>query len=219
MSEEAVLAGVRVDGADADARVGDAGFHQRVVRAHDGALDQAGVDFGDGVDEAGVGGDVNDPQLGRNQQHGDFFGAGEVRQHLGVSGKDVSRHVQGFFVERRGADGVGFTGHGQLGGAFDEAIGGFAPGGREFAEGKVGRHNRNVDDIDRAGRVLALGGRGDGVDFEMNADDFAGLAEALGVADDQRTAAVKKVRMGKALHDDFGPDPRRVAHGDRNDGT
>ena len=219
MSEESVLAGVRVDGTDADARVADAGFHQRVVRAHDSALDQAGVDFGNGVDEAGVRGDVYDPQLGSNQQHGDFFGAGEVRQQLGVSGKDVSCHVQGFFVERRGADGVGFTGHGQLGSAFDEAIGGFASGGREFAEGKIGRNNRDVDDIDRAGRVLALGGCGDGIDIEMNADDFASLAEALGVANDQRTAAVKQVRVGKALHDDFGADPRRVAHGDRDDGT
>ena len=105
-----MLAGVRIDGADADARLLDAGFHQGVLCALDGALHQTGIDLGNGVDQAGVRSHVNDPKLGRDQQHGDFFGAGEMRQHLGVPGEDVSRHVQGFLVERRGADGVGLTG-------------------------------------------------------------------------------------------------------------
>ena len=52
VAEQTVLAGVRVDGADADPGVGDAGAPQALVAAPDGALDQAGLDLGDGIDQA-----------------------------------------------------------------------------------------------------------------------------------------------------------------------
>ncbi len=50
VAEQAVLAGVRVDAADADLRVRVAGVDEGLVAAADGALDEAGLDPVDGVD-------------------------------------------------------------------------------------------------------------------------------------------------------------------------
>jgi len=142
-----------------------------------------------------------------------------MRQHLGVSGEYVSRHVQGFLVQGRRADGVRLGGHGQLGGAFNKTIGGFSTGRRQFSESKIGRHHRDVDHVYRAWLVLAGGGRRDSIDGEVDANDLAGLTQASGVANDQRTAAVKQVCVGKALHDDLGSDPGGIAHRNSNNWT
>ena len=219
VSEEAVLTGVRVDGADANARAFDAGFDQGFLCPLDGALHQARVDGGYGIDQADVRGDMDDPEFGCHQQHADFLGAGEIGEHLGVSGKDVSRHVQGFLVERGGADGVRLFGKGQPGGAFDKTVGGFSAGGRQFSEGKIGRNHGDVDHVHRTRRVLAVGGLCDSIEGEIDARDLAGLTQASEVANDQRAATVKQVCVGKALHDDFGSDPGGIAHGDRDNWT
>src|SRR5262249_36658009 len=49
--------------------------------------------------------------------------------------------------------------------------------------------------------------------------DGAGLAQALRIADDERTAPRVDVVMGEAAHDDLRADAGRVAHGDGDDGT
>src|SRR6478752_5804055 len=66
VAEEAVLAGVGVDAAHADLGVRVARVDESLVAATDDALDETGLDPGDGVDEADVGGDVDDlDPLGR----------------------------------------------------------------------------------------------------------------------------------------------------------
>jgi hypothetical protein len=57
------------------------------------------------------------------------------------------------------------------------------------------------------------------MDGERDANDLAGLAQARGIANDQRTAALEKVGVGQALHDDFGSDPGGIAHRNRNNWT
>ena len=71
-AEEAVLAGVGIDAADADAGVGDAGVFEGEVGAGDGAFDEGGVDAVDGVEQADVGGDVDDAEFWGGEHHGNF---------------------------------------------------------------------------------------------------------------------------------------------------
>ena len=84
-AEQAVLAGMRIDAADADLRLGDAGTHQHLMSARDHALDQARLDLLDRIDEADMRGDMNDAQLRRYQHHRHFRRARQMRQQLGVA--------------------------------------------------------------------------------------------------------------------------------------
>ena len=73
VAEQPVLAGVRVDAADADLRVRDAGatsasWPRRMVRST-----RPGSILRDGVDEPDVRGHVDDPDLRRGEHHRDFL--------------------------------------------------------------------------------------------------------------------------------------------------
>ena len=109
-AEQAVFAGVRVDRANADFRVGDAGALQGVVAAGDGPFDEGRVDAFYGFDQSAVRGDVDHPQFRRDQHHRYLRRAGQVGEHLGMTVEWVSAGVQRLLVERGGADRVGSVG-------------------------------------------------------------------------------------------------------------
>ena len=122
------------------------------MAAADGALDQTGLDPLDGVDQADVGGDVDDPHLGVDSIIETSVGAGELGEQLGVAGEDVAAGVQRLLVERRGADGLHLAGHRELAGHPDVVVCRVARDGGELAEGQVLGEQPEVDDVDPAGR-------------------------------------------------------------------
>ena len=130
-AEEVVLAGVRVEAADADAR--RAAEHE----AHgfgaelDGADDAAAVEVA-GLLERDVRGDVDGGELLAGEQHARFGGAAEFGDVFGVAGEVPAGEGDGFLVERRGDHGVGFAGEAHLGGAADVVDGGSAVFGGEL---------------------------------------------------------------------------------------
>jgi hypothetical protein len=180
---------------------------------------QSRLDPGDGVQQADVGGDVDDPQPGRREHHRDFRRPGEMGEQFGMPGIAVPGGVQRLLAERGGADGVGFSRHHQLAGALDVAEGGFARDGGDLPEGEVGGHQVQVDHLDRAvlePRSCRAVHRADG---EGRAYQGSRLEQPASIAHDQRPAHGIDLGMGQAAHDDFRTDAGRVAHGDEDDGA
>jgi hypothetical protein len=54
---------MRIDGADADLGMGDAGAHQHLMPARDHTLDEPGLDLRDRIQQADMRGDMNDAQF------------------------------------------------------------------------------------------------------------------------------------------------------------
>ena len=79
-AEQTVFAGVRIDAANADPRIGDARLHERLVSAANDALHQRGIDALDGVEQSDMRRHVNDAQFRRDQHHRDFGSVGERRK-------------------------------------------------------------------------------------------------------------------------------------------
>jgi hypothetical protein len=126
VTEQAVLPGMRIDGADADLGVGDAGALHGVVAAPDGSFHQTGLNLVDRIDQADVRGDVDDLDHGRGQHHGRFLKPHEVRQQFPVARVEVPGLVQCDLVQRRGADPLHLTLHPELAGDPDVLAGGVA---------------------------------------------------------------------------------------------
>ncbi|MDF2599832.1 MAG: hypothetical protein K0Q54_2655 [Methylobacterium brachiatum] len=214
MAEQAVLAGMRVDGTDADLRLSNAGLHQHRMPAGDDALDEAGLDPRDRVDQADMGRDVNHPELRGDQHHRHFRRPGEVRQHLGVAGKLVAGRVQRLLRQGRGADALRLSRLHDLHGRRDAAIGGLAGDRGQLPERQVLGDAFQVDALDRIraeGRRARVGER---IDPDRGPDDAARLPQAPGIADHQRLADRVDLRVRQRLHDDLWPDASGIAHGD-----
>jgi hypothetical protein len=126
---------MRVDATDADARIFDAALHECGVTARNSAIDQTRLDFSDGVDETDVRGDMQNTQLGSHEHHGDFRRAGQMREKFGVAGKLVAGGMEGFFIQRRGANGTNLAIESQLRRDRKILIGRFSGLGREFSPG------------------------------------------------------------------------------------
>src|SRR4051812_48766357 len=77
-AEQAALAGVGVDRADADPRV-----VERRVAASDRPLDEAGLDLRYRVDQPDVRGHVDHVEGAGGEHHRDLLGAGQVGEELG----------------------------------------------------------------------------------------------------------------------------------------
>jgi hypothetical protein len=125
-AEEAVLARMRVDPADRDARARDPGTDERFVPAADGALHQRRLDPLDGVEDPEMRGHVDDAHLRGHEHHRDFRSVRERGQELGVSGIAMAAGVQGLLVQRRGAHRGDLPGQRQLDGPCDVLVGGVA---------------------------------------------------------------------------------------------
>jgi DeoR/GlpR family transcriptional regulator of sugar metabolism len=104
--EQAVLARMRVNAADGDARTCDTGADERLMSPLDRPVNESWLDLLDHVEQADVGRDMDDPYPGAGEHHRYFWGAGQIGEHLGVARVLVPGHVQGFLVQRGGADGV-----------------------------------------------------------------------------------------------------------------
>jgi hypothetical protein len=148
--EQSAFAGMRIDAADRDPRVAESGAHEQVASALDRALDETSVDFLDRIEQADVRRHVDHAQLRRKQHQRHFGRSGQVREQLGVSRVTMPGCVQRFLVERRGADRVDVPLADEPHGTLDVAIRGFARDGRELAERKTGRHEREIEAVDRA---------------------------------------------------------------------
>ncbi len=215
-AEEAVLARMRVDRADADPRIRESRLDQSVVAARDHPLDEARLDPRDGVDQPDMRRDVDHPELGRDQHHRDFRRAGERGQKLGMARIPVPGGVQRLLAQGRGADRRGLAGLDHLDGALDVAERRFAGDRRDAAERVVLRDQPEIDAGHGAGCVGRLAGRGDGLHRQVFFHDAAGLAQALGIADHDGSAERRDVGPGERLHDDLGADAGGIAHGDRD---
>lgn len=203
---------MRIDPAYADARLCDAGLHERRVAALDRALYEARLDFADRVDDPDMRGHMNHAQLRRHQHHRYFVDARQMREHFGVAGILVAAGVQRFLVERRRADGVDLPGFRQLHRARDELIGRIARDGRQAAEGQVGRNQVEIDAVDRARLVARVGRFLDAADLRRAADDLVRSFEPARIADHERTALPINDVVCEALDDDFRADACCVAH-------
>ncbi|MNO67013.1 hypothetical protein D3C76_578140 [compost metagenome] len=209
---------MRVDAAYTDARPLDARLDQRRMTPLDGTLHQARLDLADRIDDADVRRDVNHPQLRRYQHHRDLVHVGQVGEQLGVAGVLVATGVQGFLVQRRGADRIYLPGLGQLHRTGDETVGSVPGDGRQHAERQVCRNHIKVDAVDDTLLVASLGRGLDPANLDLGLDDVAGLLQAPGIADHQRAALLVDHGVGQALDDDFRSDTGRIAQGDSNDG-
>ena len=207
-AEQAVLAGMRIDGADADLRIGDAGPHQHLMSARDHALDQTGLDLLDRIDQADMRGDVNDAQLRRDQHHRHFRRTGQMRQQLGMTGIFMSGRMQRFLGERRGADALRQTRLHHLHGFLDIAIGRLAGRRRHLAERQIVRHQLQVHALHGFRREVRVLGIAQRIDLKRHADDPAGGAQAVGVADHQRMAdRLRRPACASAFMMTSGPMP------------
>ena len=128
--------------------------------ARNRALNQTGLDARNGIQQADMGGDVNHPQTGRHQHHGDFRRAGQLCQQFRMTGIQVSASMKRGFVQRRGADGVHFAALGKPGGNFDVLKCRVARLGGDLPPGQVLRNELQVDAIHGShGVARAFGGR------------------------------------------------------------
>ncbi len=152
---------MRIDAADADARIRDPGARQREVRAANDPLHQRRVDTFDGIEQSHVRGHVDHAQFRRHQHHGDFGRTGQRRQQFGVARILVARGMQRFLAERRGADGLRLARLNDAHRALDVAERRLARDRRHLAEGKIRRNQAEIDAFDaatdelRVARVLA----------------------------------------------------------------
>ena len=122
-AEEAVLAGMRIEAANGDARRAAAHPVQRVVAELDGANDARAVEMA-GLLERNMRADVNGCQLLRVEQHARLRRAGKLGNVFGVAGEGAAGERDGLLVERRGDHGVGFAAHAELDGAANIGDGG-----------------------------------------------------------------------------------------------
>ena len=103
-----------------------------------------------------MGGDVDDFEFGCGQHHRHFLGAGQVGEQLGVSGVDVPGGVQGFLVQRCGADRLHFAAHREFAGDADVFVRGVPGDRRQLAPGEILREQVEVDDVDPARRGVGV---------------------------------------------------------------
>jgi hypothetical protein len=101
-TEQAPLAGVRVQAGHRDARRRHAHAAQRAIADLQGLQHVGAVDAFDGVAQRHVHGDQHHAQLGVGQHHAHRHTAGQLLQHLGVARIGAACGVQGFLVDRRG---------------------------------------------------------------------------------------------------------------------
>ena len=124
VTKEALLAGVRVERAERQPRLGDAEpLLQRGAGDLAGAHDPVGGEQQRHIAKRDVGGDQDHAQAVARQHHRDVAAAGEVRQPFGVSGKRKTGEMQGMLLHRCGDDGVDFAAQGEPGGLLDGASG------------------------------------------------------------------------------------------------
>jgi hypothetical protein len=117
---------MRVDSADRDPGARDSRGDQGVVTAPHRPVHQSGLDALHGVEDADVGGHVDDPQGGRGQHHRYLGCAGQVGQQFCVARVPVTRRVQRLLVQRGRADRADLALDGQPGGGLDIPVGGLA---------------------------------------------------------------------------------------------
>src|ERR1700677_3388892 len=104
MPEEAVLAGMRVDAANTDARMRYSGSVHSFLGSRDRAFDQARFDPGNRVDQADMRGYMDHPELRGGEHHRDLGRSGQFREQLGVTRINVAAGMERLFIERGGAN-------------------------------------------------------------------------------------------------------------------
>ena len=134
--EQAALAGMRVERADADPRLLDAEVQKRLVGQREDAAQALGRHPLGHVGQRHVGRDMRDPQAVVRQHHAAALAARQVGQDLGVAGIGVARLVERLLVDRRGDDRIDLARQRQLHGPLDRGEGepaglGAEPAGRD----------------------------------------------------------------------------------------
>jgi len=213
-----MLSRVRVDAANADSRIFVPGARERVVRADDCPLHQAGFDFGDSVDQADMRSDVNDLEPWGGKHHRHLRCTGQVREHLGVSRETMATGMKRFLVQGRGTDCVDLAGGSKLHCPSKVLVGGIAADSGEFSPREASRDELEINAIHSARRELCLGGILNRIDLQLIVDDSPGFGQSGGIADDQRMTAFVQVRVIQAFHNDLRADAGSVAHRDPNRG-
>ncbi len=204
IAEKAVLAGVRIEAADGDARTLVAEKPHRFIAEFDGAQDT----FDRGVTclaKRDVGGDVDRGELLAAKQHAAFAGAAEFGDVLGMAGEGAAGQGDGFLIERRGNHGGRFAAQAHPGRRPNVFHGSGAAPCAEFAE------------TERF-KILERGDMAD-VDFaKRKAGDAGGEFEDRTVAGDDPMGERSEGGVGERVEHDLGADAGRISHGQHDRG-
>src|ERR1700751_3820594 len=88
----------------------------------DRALDQSRLDFGNGINQANVGRDMDHLQFRGRKHHRTFGRAGQMGEYLGVARKDVAAGVQRLLIQGGRTDRIDLSGLGELNSASDVLV-------------------------------------------------------------------------------------------------
>ena len=121
--------------------------------------------------------------------------------------EDVSGGMQGFLVERSGADRLYVAGHCQFACHADVFEGRVACHSGQFAPGQVVGKQTQIDDIDPSRNELGVGNPFDGNDLRLQAENSGRKPQTRCVTDDDGVAPCGDLRIEHRRHDDLGPIP------------
>ena len=189
--------------------------------------------------------DVNDPESRRGFDRGawseiepsEILRTRALGENLRVTGVSVAREVEGLLVQRRRHDGVDLMFEREIDRAIEGTKRRVAPFGRDFPD--LNARDARVAawyDGDCVGaaerRVVARGvgefRRVDRADLKVELVDGDSARNHVGIAKNEgaslrqwkrvrRLSMLAFKKIAPCARDDFGPDPRGVPHGHRND--
>ncbi len=122
VAEQPAVAGVRVQGGDANPRLASLQPQQQSVEQGDLFPHGLRAQVFEYVAQGHVQGHVGDGDLAIVEHHGEFARLGALGQDFRVAGVVQARGSQPFFVQRRRDDGVRFAGQGQIDGGTEKVV-------------------------------------------------------------------------------------------------
>ena len=220
MAEEAVFTAVRVEAGDGDARMFVAEELHGVVGEADDFFDARFLDAVAGFAQRDVRRDVDDAELAicadaAREEHGVLRRVRVLGEDFRVAAVVVAGHVEGFFVDGRGDDGVDLSRE-REGDAFFNILEAdvAAERGDLLVFPAAGLQEVHVDVVDRAVFALCFRWVLDFMQLQVEVAKAHSIFEGGLVADDDGDGRVVDVSLVQRLDADLRADAGGVAHGD-----